>query len=243
MFNAFDIVFLLTDDDYSFDKSNIVLNQKVICIEHFYLDRCPEINNKIATRPFDSNYYRDWALPCYPNINKSNKTVSNIDNKNCIYIAIVGTNITNYNTNVMNRIKYNDKKISFIVIGRDININKFEGLNSDIIVNVYQNIDTTSMINLLCICDFLLADSNMDTNYEDKQMTGSIPLAFSLLVPLIISKQTNHFYQFENVIEFDKANEEDIVLKDIDIDSLEKERDNIIKHNFEMFDKHIEMIV
>ena len=83
----------------------------------------------------------------------------------------------------------------------------------------------------------------MDTDYEDKQMTGSIPLAFSLLVPLIISKQTNRFYQFENVIEFDKGSIETIFLKNIDMDSLEKERDNIIKHNFDMFDNHIEMIV
>ena len=99
------------------------------------------------------------------------------------------------------------------------------------------------MMNLVCSCDFLLADSNMDIIYEDKQMTGSIPLAFSLLVPLIISKQTNRFYQFENVIEFDKSSCEDISLINIDIDELEKERDIIIKHNFDMFDKHIEMIL
>jgi hypothetical protein len=143
----------------------------------------------------------------------------------------------------MNRIKYNNKKIGFIVIGRDVNNNKFEGIDNDIDLTIYQNIDTIDMMNLVCSCDFLLADSNMDTIYEDKQMTGSIPLAFSLLVPLIISKQTNRFYQFENVIEFDKSTGEDISLKNIDIDSLEKERDNIIKHNFDMFDKHIEMIL
>jgi len=240
MFDMFDIVFLITDDDSSFDKSNLALNRKVICIEHFFLDRCPSINNKIATRPFDSNYYRDWALPCYP---ITNKKYSNIDNKNCIYIAIVGTTYMKYNTNVMNRIKHNNKKIGFIVIGRDVNINKFQGIDKDIDLSIYQNIDTIDMMNLVCSCDFLLADSNMDIIYEDKQMTGSIPLAFSLLVPLIISKQTNRFYQFENVIEFDKSSCEDISLINIDIDELEKERDIIIKHNFDMFDKHIEMIL
>ena len=98
------------------------------------------------------------------------------------------------------------------------------------------------MMNILYKCDFLLADSNIDTDYEDKQMTGSIPLAFSLLVPLIISKQTNRFYKFENVIEFDKGCNEDIILKNIEMDSLEKERNHIINQNFDMFDKHIEMI-
>jgi hypothetical protein len=241
-YDMFDVCFLITDDDPTFDKSNLILNQKVICIEHFYLDRCPGINNKIATRPFDSNNYRDWALPCYPILDKSNKKHVSIDNKDTIYIAIVGVAFFKYNTEIMNRIKYNDKKISFIVIGRDVNIDKFEGINNDIDINVYQNIDTINMMNHLCGCDFLLADYNIDIDYEDKQMTGSIPLAFSLLVPMIISKQTNRFYQFENVIEFDKDSGETIFLKNIEIDSLEKERDNIINHNFGMFDKHIEMI-
>lgn len=241
-YDMFDVCFLITDDDPTFDKSNLVLNQKVICIEHFYLDRCPSICNKIATRPFDSNYYRDWALPCYPIIDKSNKKHVSIDNKDTIYIVIVGGAFSKYNTEIMNRIKYNDKKISFIVIGRDVSANRFEGINNDIDINVYQNIDTIDMMNNLCGCNFLLADYNRDTDYEDKQMTGSIPLAFSLLVPLIISKQTNRFYQFENVIEFDKDSGETIFLKNIEIDSLEKQREHIIKQNFGMFDKHIEMI-
>jgi hypothetical protein len=70
-------------------------------------------------------------------------------------------------------------------------------------------------------------------------MSGSIPLSFSILVPLIISKQTNSHYQFKNVVEFDKYSNEPISLKNTNEDffiRLENERTKLMVVFFRIMD-------
>jgi glycosyl transferase family 25 len=64
--------------------------------------------------------------------------------------------------------------------------------------------------------------------YEKHTMSGAISMAFSLCIPLIISKQTNQYYKFQNVIEFDKTTDEDIILTDISSELIENERNELI---------------
>jgi glycosyl transferase family 25 len=65
--------------------------------------------------------------------------------------------------------------------------------------------------------------------YEKQKMSGAIPLAFSLGIPLIISKQTNEYYKFKNVIEFDKTTDDDIILTDISPELIENERKELMR--------------
>ena len=241
--SAFDIVFLITDDDYEFDKTNEENNRRTICIEHSYKNRCPQLLNKIATRPFASEYLRDWALPCCPILKCSYKTLLLLHDRNIIHIAIIGSTSGNYNTAVMNRIRYHDKLICFHVIGRDVERSQFAGLENLDRLNTYKNIDTLYMLRVIDCCQFILTDHVLDDRYEKEQMSGSIPMAFSMLVPLIISSQTNQYYKFENVIEFDKTDCSDIVLRDINIQLLESERDAMVLRNHDMLKKHIEMTI
>jgi len=67
-------------------------------------------------------------------------------------------------------------------------------------------------------------------------MSGCIPLSFSMLVPLILSKETNSYYQFKNAIEYVKDSTDVIELKDIDYDELKKERSEHIEKNNALFD-------
>lgn len=240
---VFDIVFLITDDDYEFDKSNEENNRRTICIEHSYKNRCPQLTNKIATRPFAEEYLRDWALPCYSILRSINKNLISLDNRNQIHIAIIGSTMGNYNTEVMNRIRYHNNSVYFHVISRDVDRSQFDGLENPERLNTYRNIDTLYMMRVIDSCQFILTDHVLEDKYEKEQMSGSIPMAFSMLVPLIISKQTNYFYGFENVIEFDKTDSSDIVLRDIDIRLLETERDAMVLQNHNMFKKHIEMTI
>ncbi len=66
-----------------------------------------------------------------------------------------------------------------------------------------------------------------------------IPISFSTLTPLIISKETNSYYQFKNVVEFVKESDEPIILHSIDIESLERERNELIDKNHALFDSMI----
>ena len=53
-------------------------------------------------------------------------------------------------------------------------------------------------------------------------------MQFSLGIPLIISKQTNEYYKFKNVIEFDKTTDDDIILTDISPELIENERNELM---------------
>ena len=73
------------------------------------------------------------------------------------------------------------------------------------------------------------APENYHFRYEKEKMSGAISMAFSLCIPLIISKQTNEYYKFKNVIEFDKTTDDDIILTDISPELIENERNELMR--------------
>jgi len=230
----YDKIILLTDNDKLFDVKNKNINKKTISINHYYKKRNDEIFHAIiGTRPFDNEYYVDWALPCYPII------ITPIEKNNeIIQLGIIG-HTNNYNTHILNRIMSN-KTIIIHAFSRNINIQQFGNLDKKFILNMYCNMETREMMNILMHCDYILGDYS-DDRYENEMMSGSIPISLSLLVPLIISKQTNKYYNFRNVIEFDKKKNDEIVVDKniVDCNLLEIERKELFKHNFEIFDKYI----
>ena len=224
--NTFDVIFVTTDDDYAFKTEWI--NESCISINHHYTIRRPEYKYNLATRPFIDNL-RDWAIPCYQILNiydKQNMFESDIN------IAIIGGLNDGLNYNIINRFESNSQ-INLHICGRyannisniNININ-----NPNVIVKLYLHINTIEIVCLLKKCDYILADcSNNMNNIKGYSMSGAIPLAFSTLVPLIISKKNNSIYKFKNVIEFDlETNDKIIVEKEkINIDLLVEERRNL----------------
>lgn len=240
--NVYDLFFLITDDDYIFCSDYPEINRKTICIDHHYTNRRPEFLNKIATRPFGGIYCRDWALPCFHLMRRADtKYFYNIPE---LHICIIGGwKDCTYNISILQRIHFQGK-IIIHAISKEMDKDKFKGLDFNKIteLRLYTQIDTFYMIEIAQSCHFILTDATNDFTYEHDRMSGAIPLAFSLLVPLIISKKTNSYYQFKNVIEFDKYGHDDIVLRTIDFEALEKERDELISHSFSMFDKYIALM-
>jgi mannosyltransferase OCH1-like enzyme len=103
-------------------------------------------------------------------------------------------------------------------------------------------LDANEMINLLKKCDYVLTDVTSNTDHINGiSMSGNIPLAFSTLTPLIISKTNNLLYKFKNVIEFDLNSDDKIIIEKgkIDVNLLVKERDELIK----MFDNNISKVL
>jgi hypothetical protein len=121
---------------------------------------------------------------------------------------------------------------------------KFSNLKENITLKIYKDIHALELFRIAVNCDYILTDISINPDYENKKMSGSIPLSFSILVPLIISKQTNSHYQFKNVIEFDKYSYESIILKDMDINffhSLEIERTMLINKFFIIMNYYLSM--
>jgi hypothetical protein len=73
-------------------------------------------------------------------------------------------------------------------------------------------------------------------------MSGSIPIAFSSLTKLIISKKNNTFYKFASVKEFDFESNDNILLEDTTEETLkliEEERNHLIS----MFHNNVNNII
>jgi len=231
-FTKFDIFFLTTDDDKIINKINIDLS-KVISIDHNSLIRNNiQLENHIGVRPFSSNY-RQWALPCYKIKKFKNTSVINIPKNNDeILITIIGGN-NDYNINILKKIK-SKNKIILNIISRSVSIDKTI-LNNFYSINIYEKISTKEILKILEKTDYVLTDITYNEDHiYGHSMSGAIPLAFSTLVPLIISKQNNKLYKFKNVIEFDIIYDKYIIIEKnvINLLDLKKERNNLIN----MFD-------
>ena len=243
--HSFDAIFLTTDDDPRFQKEKAEINRKIICIDHYFRIRSPEFHKRIATRPFPTEYWRPWALPLYPILSYYEKIKMRAALPNdTIFIAMVGYSIGSYNIKIMNRLKSAEKKIVLVSIARWNSKDKFVGLRSDIELHILENIPAIQMIHILCQSDYVLinvafkksyyGDEIDDDEYVYKSMSGIIPLTFATLTPLILSKETNQYYQFENAITFDKS-DENIDLQEQNIEALELERQQHIEKNHNLF--------
>ena len=226
----YDFIFLMTDDDWSYKTDD---TKKTICIDHYYKIRNHVFENRIATRPFSVEHYRKWALPVYPI-----KNINEMNGVNEINIVLLSDDST-YNINVLNRLKSSNKMILH-AISRTMIIERFKNMNNEIEIQIYRNIDTTQLINILSNASYVITDISESKRYATDIISGSVPLAVSTLTPLIISKETNSYYKFKNVIEFDKNSMEPIFLHDINIDQLKKEREELIQNNHNLFDSIIE---
>jgi hypothetical protein len=224
-------IILITDDDPKFNTDDKYINDKTISIVHSYKNRNPLITTAIAVRPLANEYYIQWAIPIYPCIDRTYK-LANISNE--MLITIIGDDQNGYNTDIINRI-YSDKKIILNAVSRNITSSRFNNINKLIDLRIYKNIDTFYLMNLLYKSSYILTDIASSKDYTNTTMSGAIPLSFNTLTPLIISTDTNMYYNFKNVIEYDKKSSDPIILQQIDIMSLEKERMELLEKNNNLF--------
>jgi hypothetical protein len=143
-----------------------------------------------------------------------------------------------YNISLVNRLK-SEKKIILHAISRSMDKSQFLNLNENIELKIHKNINTIELFKIGCKSDYIFTDVAYSPEYENMRMSGAIPFSFSLLIPLIISKQSNSHYQFKNVIEFDKYSNDFILLEDLNRNffvNLENERLELVKMFFSNMD-------
>jgi hypothetical protein len=120
-------------------------------------------------------------------------------------------------------------------VSRNISHSKFNNINKLIDLRIYKNIDTDNLMNILYQSSYILTDITSSKDYTNTTMSGAIPLSFTTLTPLIISKHTNMYYNLKNVIEYDKNSSDPIILQPINIISLENERAELLEKNNNLF--------
>lgn len=238
--NNYDLIFLTTDDDPNFEVR--WMTERVICINHYYICRRVDWFHCIGTRPFCENLI-NWAIPCIPVFDTYTK-ITNIDNE-FMHIAIIGggvKNKTSYDTNIINRLVCS-KKIKIHIFSRVVKC-EFNDINDNIEIKKYEYSTAQDMYSILLRCSYILTDIDnvMNTHRSGHTMSGSVPIAFSSLSKLIITKQNNVFYRFGSVKEYDLNTNENIFLEDVTeemVNLVERERNYLI----EMFHKNVNCIV
>jgi len=235
--HEFDLIFVPTDDDFAFKREWI--DDRCIVTDNHVSNRRPEYTHHIGLRPFAGNDKR-WALPCYDLISATDK-MTHLE-PDCIHVAIsVGWQIV-LNHLAINRLSARvPLHIHFIGRKLDDIASKMNAIGVEINIHLHEKMDTRDMIELLRKCDYVMTDLQNDDHINGITMSGVVPLAFSTLTPLIISKQNNRIYGFKNVVEFELNAEDRIMLEkrdNTDIEQLNVERDGLIA----MHDSAIESI-
>ena len=262
--NHYDAIVLFTDNDYEFNIHESKILNRTLMIEHSILRRCEYIPHALSTRPYDYSlientrqYFPEyqkftepstciWALPTYPILFPNQKTpLAKLSRQTTI--CILGGCDRNINLNIIKRfkpLKNTDSKIKLFVISRKIEFSKFKDLDTDFEIEFHSNICTEKLVEILKKVDFMLTDFTNDIQHmtENGGMSGCIPMTFSFLIPLIISKQSNRIYQFKNVIEFDKLSHDPIQLELIDPQLIANEREQMVNKNMLIFDQIFQTI-
>lgn len=256
--NDADAIVLFTDDDPNYNVYHSKILHRSLMIEHTIFRRRNDIPHILSTRPFDFSLLKEakilskynnyttpsspnWALPTYPVLLPSEKTrLADLPRQTTV--CILGGN-KEYKIDLIHRLKplkNTDSKIKIIAISRDMELCKFDALDKENFeVTIYKHIPFHELVDILKKVDFLLTDVSKDNEYNVEKilMSGCLPLAFSLLIPLIISKQTNQYYQFQNVIEFDKSTQSPIFLEYIDPSKIHQECLKLSNRNMALFDE------
>jgi hypothetical protein len=212
-FRKYDLIILTTDDDPAFKDGWI--SEKVVKISHVNFERRPLITKTIYNRPYD--IVAPWALPCFPIVNVDDKLTFFKKGTGDINILLIGYYST-YEFDIFNRMVCadgNDRKIVLHFISRrtlPFQSTCCERLKSNISTKFYVNIDTNDMFKLLGIADYLCIECSSHPTHHYESMSGAIPTSFSCLTPLIIDKNMNSYYKFQNAIEYNTNSSEPIIL-------------------------------
>jgi len=102
------------------------------------------------------------------------------------------------------------------------------------ICKVYVDLKASKMMNLLEKSDYVLTLAKKNSSYHKKQLTGIIPLAISMGVPLVIDKDLAKIYGFNNknsiIYNFNNFIETILSLPNIDLEDYQKIQNELFKY-------------
>ena len=221
----YDLIFLVTDDDYCFKNEWFVTHKsKIISINHTSSNRHNyKVLLDLHLRYINTRPDNIWTMSCYQGINKVDK-LKLISNSKKIKIVCVGK-IIPPSAIYFKNIFENADEIEINIIARskhdniitDFDFNKYIKNNyyPMIRINVYIDMKTSDMINLIkessyifcCKIIELFPDSiEKIKNYERDNiiLSGIIPIGLSFGCQLILPSSWEHTYKLKSVIYYNE---------------------------------------
>lgn len=215
--NHYNLVILLTDDDYSFPKN--LVSENTICINHFHISRRKDIKCQLTISKFEEDIDK-YCFPIWNCITQEEK-VNILKHNNKPIITLIGSSNIHKTKNIKKIIK-NYQDFEFRLINRNIpnNIPNF--------IKTYENLNSNELFNILKQTSYVLYLQSNDTNSIDQQnnrtISGCFPLAISngchLIIPNGIMKPLNLksiiYYDIDNPIQLNKITNLEKVFYDRD---------------------------
>ena len=246
----FDVIFVPTDDDMGINTKWI--DERFIVIEHTPQMRRSEYHHRIAVRPFRADSLHNhnrWALPCYEIVGVSKKMDCILHPGEELHVALIG-GYSNIDVGFINRLtSSNGSRVKLHCIGSCWRPNHImfdlSRLNKHIELVAHGVLYAYSLIEELKMCDYVITDVVNEDHIAGKSMSGSIPLAFSTLTPLIMGKQNNSIYKFRTAVEVDLNSSDPIILEkpsnDV-VSAVALERDELVRMAEVEFDRCMQRI-
>jgi len=233
--SGFDVYVCLTDDDPVFLSYEMPIFDKTICIEHHYKRRQSKMKHCLSFRPHMdeiaiSEVKNAWIMVCYPIFHQKIHYLPKT------HVVILGSG-KYYKTQILNRMRcIHGREIVIDCISRDAEETKFHQdgfLRNGISLQIYRGIEMGFVIELIKNSDYVITDVMAGKeNYCYEGMSGVIPLAYATLTPIVLCSENNAGLRLKSVIEFDSGGHEDIILRDMDIELMKKEREELMEHTF-----------
>jgi hypothetical protein len=194
--NDWDHIFLLTDDDTSYNIKN---NTKIICIDHSAYIRRPHIQRRLSIRHYPNRPNDTWIIPNF-------KIIFNKPILPDIHIACIGgwTTTKEFGIRFLN-IFGNNHEIQFHIFNKDIRLHCGHPN-----VHIYFNADAETMMNCLLSCDYVLMANPKSQLFAT---SGCISLAYSTGCRLIVPNGWKDLYKLKSPMEVDYFGTETIEIK------------------------------
>jgi mannosyltransferase OCH1-like enzyme len=246
----YDIVIITTESDDTLVKKfkNSQFKEKIVVYRHLFMEN-NFIENVWQTRKVDS-FNNPVVFPVMNVISTiyDKKFYHNTTDQETVVIGIIGGGSVSdeqMDYSIIQRIKNGTKRLHFIVINRIAQkslVNKLGKQNVTEIVSA----SAYDMFKHVSACDFILHNKVENTPYEHDIMSGSLPLAFSVLTQIIMSSENNdRYFNFKNIIGYDRNSLSPIVLSKSDEKvwkAILYERDEMHSSNFQSISQTIENI-
>jgi mannosyltransferase OCH1-like enzyme len=189
-------VLVLTDDDISFP--NDLINENVVCIDHFYTNRRINIKHHLPITPFNDTI-ESFTLPIFNYISYHDKI--NLLTRKRPIISFVGNSSI---PSAVSSFRFIDNFDEFdvYIINRSIPKNYIKLPN----VFLFENISAEELFKLLSkstyICYIPNNSINSQLQMNCQSISASIPISFTTGCKLIIPSNMNKYLRLTSIIEY-----------------------------------------
>jgi predicted O-methyltransferase YrrM len=243
----YNIIFLITDDNKYFSYIDQKYYHKIVSINHFYLNRRPELEHHICLRQFFNRPEIPYTIPTYNIILPEEKRLL-LKNVSRIQVLFLGK--FNMPSSQTFQLFNNFEDIDFHIIGKESNDKLFELLikRPNMYFHSFMNIE--ELINLMKKSHFVFLMPAYIEGYPQHKLSSLIPLSYSTLCQPILPKMWNTHLKLRSILEYcdhkylepHKNIDLNISHFDIIIDNLYQERCELIEYNKNVLDNMIDKI-